>query len=146
MPDITGVFSGTFASRAFLSTGDQPNHELSMAEIAGVQRSSDPDWNGVRMTFWGTRDVQSGLGTERGYFLNEHAGGDRCWGTLEGTVAQTETSLTAEGTFRFTGGTGKFSGITGQGTYRGRMTSPITVETEWAGTYHVAGTKTAGAA
>ena len=146
MPDITGVFSGTFTSRAFLSSRDQPNHELSMAEIDGVQRSSDPDWNDARMTFWGTRDVQSGLGTERGYFVNEHPGGDRCWGSLEGTVVQTETSLTAEGTFRFTGGSGKFHGITGQGTYRGRMTSPVTVETEWTGTYQVAGTKTAGAA
>ncbi len=98
------------------------------------------------MTFWGTRDIQSGRGTERGYFVNEHPGGDRCWGSLEGTVVQTETSLTAEGTFRFTGGSGKLTGITGRGTYRGRMTSPLTVETEWTGTYQVAGTKTAGAA
>ena len=146
MPDITGVFSGTFTSQTLVLSRDQPNHLLSLAEIDGVQRSSDPDWDGVKMSFWGTRDVQSGLGAERGYFLNEHLGGDRCWGTLEGTVVQTETSVTAEGTFRFTGGSGKFNGITGQGTYRGRMTSPITVETEWAGTYQVAGTKTAGAA
>jgi len=145
MPNVTGVFSGTFNSRAFLSSRDQPNHELSMAEIDGVQRSLDPDWNGARMTFWGARDVQSGLGTERGYFINEHPGGDRCWGSLDGTVVQTETSLTAEGTFRFTGGSGKFNGISGQGTYRGRMTSPVTVETEWTATYQVAGTRTAGA-
>jgi len=145
MPDITGVFSGTFTSQTLVLSRDQPGHQLSLAEISGVQKSSDPDWNGVRMTFWGTRDIQSGQGPERGYFLNEHPGGDRCWGTLEGKVAATETSLTGEGTFRFTGGTGKFAGITGHGTYRGRMTSPVTVETEWAGTYQVTGTKTAGA-
>ena len=133
MADITGLFSGTVNSRAFLSSSDQPNHELSLAEIAGVQRSSDPDWNGARMTFWGTRDVQSDKGTERGYFVNEHSGGDRSWGTLEGTVAINEAGLTTAGTFRFTGGSGKFSGITGQGTYRGRMTSPTQVETEWKG-------------
>ena len=60
MPGVTGLFSGTFTSRAFLSSRDQPNHELSLAEIAGAQKSSDPDWNDARMTFWGTRDVQSG--------------------------------------------------------------------------------------
>jgi hypothetical protein len=146
MPNISGSFSGDVNSQARFSVRDEPNHELQATEIAGVQRSPDPDWNGSRMMYWGSSDVQSGNGTQRGYFVNEHPSGDRDWGTFEGTVAITDSAATLEGTYTETGGSGKFKGITGDGTYRGRMTSPTHVEMDWEGTYQVAGTKTAGAA
>jgi hypothetical protein len=146
MPNITGSFSGRVNVQASFSLRDQPNHELQTVEIAGVQRSPDPGWHDSRMVYWSTADIHSGHGVERGYFVNERAGGDRDWGTFEGTLEATGTAVTTEGTFTFTGGSGKFNGITGNGTYRGRMTSPAQVDVEWKGAYQLAGARTSGAA
>ncbi len=146
MPNITGSFSGQFNTQTLFSLRDQPNHQLQAAEVAGVQKSSDPDWNDTRMTYWGTTDVHSGSGTQRGYFINERPNGDRDWGTFEGTVATAGAAATLEGTYTYSGGSGKFNGITGKGTYRGRMTSPTQVEMDWKGTYRLAGARTTGAA
>jgi hypothetical protein len=146
MPDITGSFSGQVSTQTLFSVRGQSNHQLQAAEVAGVQRSSDPDWNGTNITYWGTTDVQAGNGTQRGYFINERPNGDRDWGTFEGTVATAATGATLEGTFTYTGGSGKFSGIAGNGTYRGRMTSPTQVEMDWKGTYQLAGARKTGAA
>jgi hypothetical protein len=125
---------------------DLHNHELQMAEVAGTQKSADPDWNGARMAYWGTTDVQSGHGKQRGYFNNERANGDRDWGTFEGTVSMAGGAITVEGSFAITGGSGKFQGVTGKGTYRGRFTSPTEIEMEWKGEYQLAGARTRGAA
>jgi hypothetical protein len=46
--------------------------------------------------------------------------------------------LSVEGTWAFSGGTGKFTGITGQGTYQGRMPSANEVEMSWEGRYELA--------
>jgi hypothetical protein len=56
-------------------------------------------------------------------------------GLNEGKVT---TATTLEGTWAFCGGTGKFAGITGQGTYRGRMPSASEVEMSWEGRYELA--------
>ena len=37
--------------------------------------------------------------------------------------------ITLEGTWRFSGGTGGLTGLSGAGTFKGRMTSPTGVET-----------------
>jgi hypothetical protein len=39
--------------------------------------------------------------------------------------------------WQYTGGTGTFSGITGGGTYKGRITSPTEVQVNWDGTYQL---------
>lgn len=146
MPNITGSFSGKTSVQTLISLGDQPNHDLQVAEITGQQKSSDPEWNNARMRYWGVTDLQSGNGTQRGYWINEHTSGDRDWGSFEGTVTTSGNAVTIEGIFTFTGGSGKLSGITGGGTYRGRMTSPTQVEMDWRGAYQIAGTKATGAA
>ena len=68
----------------------------------------------------------------------EHADGDRHWGTFEGKVTTAGSETTLEGTWEFSGGTGKFTGITGQGAYRGRMPSANEVEMSWEGRYELA--------
>lgn len=146
MPNISGSFSGNARLQTVLSLRDLPNHELQTAEIAGVQKSDDPDWNDVRITYWGVTDLQSGSGTQRGYYINEHGDGGRDWGTFEGKVTTAGSTVSLEGAFTFSGGSGKFTGITGKGTYRGRMTSATQVEMDWKGAYQLAGTRTTGAA
>jgi hypothetical protein len=46
--------------------------------------------------------------------------------------------VTIEGTWKFTGGTGRFKGLRGGGAYKGRMISPVVVENNWGGQYEIA--------
>jgi hypothetical protein len=137
MPNISGSFSGTVNSQTVVFLKDAPDHQLSLAEIAGVQQSPDPQWEAAKLTYWGANDLLSGQGTQRGYYVNVHADGDRDWGTFEGKLTVAGSEVTLQGVFAFSGGSGALSGITGGGTYVGRMASPVDVEMAWEGTYQL---------
>ena len=137
MPNISGSFSGTTNSQTVVFLKDAPGHQLSLGEIVGVQESPVPLWDGSSLTYWSTVDLLSGQGTQRGYYVNAHTNGDRDWGTFEGKVTSVGSEVTLQGTFAFSGGSGTLSGVTGGGTYVGRMTSPTEVEMAWEGTYEL---------
>jgi hypothetical protein len=82
-------------------------------------------------------DLVSGSGTQKGYFINQHANGDTDQGTFECSVATAGGAVTLEGTWKFSGGTGALTGLSGSGAFRGRMTSPTVVETSWEGGYQL---------
>jgi hypothetical protein len=138
MPNITGAFSGRTTSQTTISLQDISNHDLSLMEVRGVQKSQDEKWNDARITYWGTADLIAGSGPQRGYFVNEHADGDHDFGTFEGRIQTSGQQATMEGNWKFTGGTGKYQGLTGGGTYKGRLTSPTDVENTWDGIYQLA--------
>ena len=102
--------------------------------------ATDPALAGVSeiVTYWGTADLVGGSGPQRGYFVDVHANGDRDIGTFEGKVKTAGGQVTIEGTWKYSDGTGQFKGLTGGGTYKGRMTSPTEVENTWEGTYQLA--------
>src|ERR1700741_4054784 len=138
MPTLTGSFSGRAASQSTIALHDISNHDLNLLEVRGVQKSSDEKWNNSKITYWGTADLIAGNGPQHGYFVNEHSGGDRDFGTFEGRLATSGSHVTIEGVWKFTGGTGKLKGLTGGGSYKGRMTSAMEVENTWEGTYEIA--------
>ena len=138
MPDCSGSFSGRTSSQTTISLPDVSNHDLSLAEVRGVQKSTDHHWDNAKITYWGTADLIAGNGPQHGYFVNEHADGDRDFGTFEGKIVTTGGEVTIEGNWKYTGGTGNFQGLTGGGTYKGRMTSPTEVENTWEGAYELA--------
>jgi len=141
MPAMTGSFSGSVRGQTSISLPDRPSHTLDLAEITGRQKSSDERWNNASITYWGFTDIIEGKGTQRGYFVNSHGGEDRDWGTFEGKVATISGQITVEGTWQFTGGSGKFSGLTGNGTFTTKMSSPTEVEASWQGAYELAAAK-----
>ena len=141
MPTITGSFTGSVRAQTAIALSDQPNHELSLAEITGTQKASDEKWNGAAITYWGTTDVVAGSGTQSGYFTQVHNGGDRDWGTFEGKVSTSGGETTVEGTWQFTGGSGKFKGLSGKGTFKTRLTSPTELQANWQGAYELASAK-----
>jgi hypothetical protein len=57
---------------------------------------------------------------------------------FEGKVKTAGGQVTIEGKWKYVDGTGLFKGVTGGGTYKGRMTSPTEVENTWEGTYELA--------
>ena len=135
MPQMSGSFSGTAKSQASLAIDDQPGHELALVQITGVQRSLDPLRDGAAITYWGEADLVGGNGPQRGYFVNRRGADSNC-GTFEAKISTAAGVTTLEGTWRFPAtGTGQYSGLSGHGTFRGRMTSPSEVETTWEGSY-----------
>jgi hypothetical protein len=96
---------------------------------------------GRRLPTGGTGDLVNGNGPQKGYWCNERTDGDRDWGTFEGKITTSGQQVSMEGTFRFTGGTGKFKGITGSGKYKGHFPSVMDVVNEWDGEYTLASAK-----
>jgi len=141
---IIGSFSGKIRTQAAAALFHEDNHALTLVEVAGTQKSPDPLWNGARITYWGTADLVNGNGPQKGYWCNERADGDHDWGTFEGKITTSDQQASMEGTFRFTGGTGKFKGLTGGGKYKGHFPSAVDVVNEWDGEYTLASAKSAG--
>ena len=135
MPNITGSFSGKITKQFALPLTDQTNHDLSIAEVSGTQRSDDPLWNNASITYWGITDLLNGEGTQRGYYNNVHGDKGRDWGTFEGRVT---AAGTVEGTWTFSGGDGEFRGISGGGTFKTVMKSETELEATWDGHYEIA--------
>jgi len=138
MPSITGTFSGKITKQQALPLSDQPNHEMSIAEVSGTQKSSDALWNNASITYWGVTDVLEGKGTQRGYYNNVHGDKGRDWGTFEGKVSMTGGSMTVEGTWKFAGGDGEFRGISGGGKFKTVAKTETDIECSWEGAYELA--------
>jgi hypothetical protein len=138
MPNLSGSFCGRASVQPTLALHDVNDHDLNLLEVRGVQKSPDEKWNDCKITYWGTADLIAGSGPQSGYFVNDHPEGDRDFGTFEGRVLTSGEEVTIEGTWKFTGGTGRFKGLRGGGTYKGRMISPVIVENTWHGQYEIA--------
>jgi hypothetical protein len=93
------------------------------------------------VTAWENKRLHVPKATQRGYFTHVHGEGDRDWGTFEGKVATSGAEMTVEGTWQYTGGSGKFKGLTGKGTFKTKMSSPKDVECTWQGAYELASAK-----
>jgi hypothetical protein len=135
---ITGTFSGKIRGQAATAISYQDNHILALVAVAGPQKTADPLWQNVEIAYWGSSDLVNGSGPQSGYWCNHHANGDRDWGTFEGKVITSGQQVTMQGTYKWTGGTGKFKGISGGGTYKGHFPSPTDVVNNWEGEYTLA--------
>ncbi len=138
MPSIKGSFSGTITKQYAMSLADQENHEMSIVEVSGTQESPDPLWSKSKVTYWAVTDVQSGTGTQRGYFNNVHGEKGRDYGTFEGKATVAGSKITVEGTYKFAGGDGEFRGLTGGGKFKTLLKSETEIECSWEGKYALA--------
>ena len=106
--------------------GDAADHEIRYVVRQDRHTSGEPDWNDVTSMVYSLIDQQGINGTHSGYQVFTHANGDRSFSKFTGkqTVRRTTgggTELHFEGTFQWTGGTGKFEYINGSGTYKGKI-------------------------
>jgi hypothetical protein len=138
MTSITGSFSGKVSKQSALPLADQPNHEMSIAEIGGTQKSPDPLWNNSKLTYWGVTDLLDGEGSQHGYFNEVHPDGGRIFGTFEGRVYTTGGGTTIEGSYKYTGGEGKYRGITGSGKFKVVAKYETELDCSWEGNYELA--------
>jgi hypothetical protein len=77
------------------------------------------------------------LGCCRPDCRQRHPNGEISRGTFSGRITTAADGITMEGTWTMSGGTGSFSSIIGNGTYRGVITSATTVEVNWEGAYQL---------
>jgi hypothetical protein len=136
MPAFSGTFSGTVEVQPALVIADKPNHELSLVQVRGRQKSPNAKWNDAIITYSVVMDIADGQGTQRGYFVNAHADGDADFGSFEGVITPASDGIDCEGAWTFTGGTGKYQGITGSGKFSMRLSAKAT-HTAWNGTYEL---------
>jgi hypothetical protein len=127
-----------------IEVADRAGHAVSISkfactwtkpmEIAGV-----PTKDGVDVTY------SDGAGSKfrgSGYHFSNMANGDKIYVHFQGndTVADGKLAST-EGTWSYTGGTGKFKGIKGKGTYKGKSDASGTVSSDIEGDYELPASK-----
>jgi hypothetical protein len=142
MPSNSGTFSGKITKQTTMSLTDQSAHDMSIAEVAGTQKSADALWDNSKITYWGVTDLLDGKGSQRGYFNNVHPDGGRDFGTFEGKATAAGSGMTVDGTYKFTGGDGMYVGMSGGGKFKTTMKSETEIECSWDGTYELAKAQT----
>ncbi len=114
---------------------DHAGHMLTLAqmkctwtkplEVDGVQ-----DKDGVDSA---VGDVRGSMGTSHGYYIDTMANGDKTFVRWQGTDNMKDG--TSEGKWSYAGGTGKFKGLKGGGTYKGKTAQDGTVSFDVEGEY-----------
>lgn len=142
---ISGTTKGfVIVSSTTMWPGDAPHHEIILQHARWVDHSDDPDCNTAQGTGVAVIDHTAGQGTIRGYGVGTCPSGDQTFVASEGTLKTVKqpdgsTEMTIEAKWRYTGGTGKFKGITGGGTdkTKGIPGKPESFLSEWAGEYEI---------
>ncbi len=121
-----------------LEVGDRPHHSFVIGqgkctwtkpmEIAGIQSKEDIGT--------GFDEISGNTSRGHGYVVNTWTNGDKSYVRTHGSATLKDGGLqSAEGTWSFTGGTGKLKGIKGKGTYKGKGEAEGSVTYEVEGEY-----------
>jgi hypothetical protein len=142
----TGSFTANGKMTAILSEtkmlpGDKQGHELTMVRRMDSITYSDPIFGGQAVVISSSDYVIGPGGQHRGYFAIKHPNGDTTFTAYEGANKITPKAggppdNTFEGKWQYVGGTGKFEGISGGGTYKG-MATPTGPTYEFEGQYNL---------
>jgi hypothetical protein len=123
--------------------GDAEGHVLISNQATGTNRSTGPDeyMNQAEVTNTETADLTQGNGPHQGYVIFS-SGGDRTVNKWQGKISTVlgpdkQPLTTFQGTWTKLKGTGRYAGVNGRGTYRGRMTGQNTYTVEWKGEIEV---------
>lgn len=108
-------------------------HEIAQVVALGHPKFSDPDFKVKEEWSYVQSDTIDGTGTDGGYFVEIHEDGSQTYGTFQSTsktITLPDGSWQAsfEGTYRYTGGSGKYKNIKGSGTFKGKSSSQDPVD------------------
>ena len=117
--------------------GDRPDHMISLVkdkctwtggEIGGVQLKDEDDTI--------VSDISGSRARDRGHGVATLASGDKAFVQFQGTTTlKDKAPVTGQGTWSFTGGSGKLKTLKGKGTYKGKWnpdgTSTLEIEGEY---------------
>jgi hypothetical protein len=138
---VSGKHTLAYISENTINVGDAEDHIISLSEFEGSNVSTGEVklMDGALDIGMTCSDVVKGNGPHHGYgrmSLN----GDVIFWEHRGTATTTLSSegkpvTTVEGSFLWTNGSGKYEGIKGSGTYKGKYISKTIVIVEWEGEY-----------
>lgn len=136
---ISGTFTMTYTQMHPVPVGDAEGHVLISNQATGTNRSTGHDAYMDRAETTNTEiaDLTQGNGPHEGYVIFS-SGDERTVNRWSGKIttvlgADKQPVTTFEGKWIKVNGTGRYAGVTGKGTYRGRMTGQDTYLVEWKG-------------
>ena len=108
-----------------MQVGDVPGHVVGIVDMSGLQFNLDTG-EVCNYSLKVLLELTNGTGPHQAYTVTTCEGG-KSFAAVKGvSTAHPDGTSTTEGTFSFTGGTGRFSGIKGGGSYKGKRMAPIT--------------------
>ena len=126
-------------SQTTFNLEDVPEHVIQLSYNIHEQTCTWPELGDFRQYIYSYADTVAGSGTDTGYWTDETKTGDKIFGRHSGTQ-KTEIhpdgswEMTFSGEWEATGGTGKFEGIKGKGTFAGKGTMED-MPWQWEGTF-----------
>ena len=124
-------------SETKMMPGDDLSHEISF--MRRLDRDKNDQFGDGQASIINISDLVAGSGQHRGYRTVTSPNGDQAFAAYEGTtqaVAKGGAEGTFQGKWRYTGGTGRFKGVTGGGTYTGEFT-PTSLTYQYQGEYQL---------
>ena len=136
---ISGVFSMKVAQQHALPLASPADPVLLLTRSSGTNRNtgSSAYMDGAEVINHEIADLTQGNGPHQGY-ITEVVGADTAVTRWQGKVVTTlgadqKPDTRFEGSWTKVKGTGRYEGVTGAGSYRGRMTSATEYTVEWSG-------------
>jgi hypothetical protein len=136
---ISGVFSLKVGQQQSLPVATPADPVLLLTQSSGTNRSTGKAayMDGAQVINREIADLRQGNGPHQGY-TTEILGADTTvtgWqGKVTTTLGPDQRPVTRfEGSWSKVKGTGQYEGVTGAGSYKGRMTSPTEYTVEWSG-------------
>jgi hypothetical protein len=107
-----------------VEAGDPAGHMFAIDKITSCTFTTPLELAGLKATAYSSAVATDGAGAkyqQRGYTVITMENGDKAYVRTLATSSMTEggKAMTYEGTWSFTGGTGKLKGLKGKGTYKG---------------------------
>jgi len=125
-----------------LEVGDQTGHVL-VIEKGSCTWTSPLEMAGLKSATYTVAEALDASGAKfqvRGYAVMAMDNGDKAYVRYQGTgTATQDAGGTGEGTWSYTGGTGKLKGLKGKGTYKTSGTSGGGIESQVEGEYTLPG-------
>jgi hypothetical protein len=122
-----------------IEVGDRPNHSLVVAKTSctwskGMEMGGSQQKDGVSVA---SEELSNGKSNGKGVHWGSMVSGDKYFVSFQGksTYGKDGSMESVEGTWSYTGGTGKLKGLKGKGTYKGKGGPGGTASYEVAGDY-----------
>jgi len=125
-----------------IEVGDQEGHVLAVGEGVGIVTLLEdgiPTTDGAVERTAGLYDLNLKTGTlsARGYSTVTDRDGDKTFSVWEGKMVGQPGKARGEGTFKYVGGTGKYQGIKGGGTWVSHRITPTQRYSDVQGEYEL---------
>lgn len=139
--EISGKSTLTYSKREALNVADKEGHIYTVGEVkgTGVNTGKSDYMDGAEVTNVEFGDLVNGNGPHQGYYTMVGKNGGSTvaqWkGMVKTVMAEGQPRTSFDGTWRYVHGTGPYAGIKGEGTYRGKFTSPTSYDVDWSGHY-----------